>query len=140
MDKYNNKYFDAIGYKGSCTQDLFYEMQQDKRNDMWAEQRKICGGYDERASWNLNTFMVEQIFTWLHIYLDNADGFIDLTFYKFDIDDEEVTERDAILQVLSDLEFYLKWQDSDTETERECQLRIQEAFKILGTIFPALWW
>ena len=142
MIEYNNKYFNAIGYKNSCTQDMLYEMQsqQDKRTDMWAEQRKICGGYDERVSWNLNTFMAEQIFTWLNIYLDNADGFVDLTFYKFNIDGEELTEKDAILKALSNLEFYLKYQDSDNETEKECLSKIQEAFNIIGLIFPALWW
>lgn len=127
MIEYNNKYFNAIGYKNSCTQDMLYEMQsqQDKRTDMWAEQRKICGGYDERVSWNLNTFMAEQIFTWLNIYLDNS---------------EELTEKDAILKALSNLEFYLKYQDSDNETEKECLSKIQEAFNIIGLIFPALWW
>ena len=140
MIEYNNQYFNAIGYKHSCTQNLLYEMHQDKRNDMWAEQRKICGGYDERVSWNLNTFMAEQIFTWLNIYLDNADGFVDLTFHKFDINGKKLTEKEAIQKALSDLEFYLKYQDSDAETEKECLSKIQEAFNIIGLISPALWW
>ena len=123
-------------------------MGDDKRNKMWAEQRATCGGWDERCSWGLNTFMVEQIYTWLQIYLDNADGFVDLTFYKFEIDNKNPTQRECILRAISDIEFWLfnhdpdNWNDYDDVrgTMNEAQAKIEEAFKILSIILPVLWW
>lgn len=148
MNEYKNCYFDKIGYKDSCTENLFHKMNNDKRSKMWAEQRTTCGGWDERCGWNLNTFMIEQIYTWLQIYFDNADGFVDLSYHKFNIDGKEITEREAILKTLSDLEFWLlnndpdDWHDYDFTKGlvNEAQNKIEEAFKIIGFILPSLWW
>lgn len=148
QSNYNNEYFKKINYKNSCTEDLLYEMEADERNNKWKEERHKYGGYDERVTWNLNTFMTEQIYTWLKLYFDNADGFIDLNFYKFQINNIEMSERDAILLVLEDIEFYLQhfddWIEADIshtkEVNQECDSKIAEAYYILGVIFPTLWW
>ena len=122
-------------------------MKKDKRADKWKKERKKCGGWDERSSWNLNTFMVEQIYTWLKIYMDHADGFVDLSFYKFDIDGKQLTERECILQVISDIEFWFSNNDAVEkefaiykELAMQAQTKIEEAFKILGIIMSVLWW
>lgn len=145
--KYKNKYFKIIGRKDSCTENLLYKMKKDKRADKWKKERKKCGGWDERSSWNLNTFMVEQIYTWLKIYMDHADGFVDLSFNKFDIDGKQLTQRECILRVISDIEFWFLNNDADEkefaiykELAAQAQTYIEDAFKILGIIMPALWW
>ena len=145
--KYKNKYFKIIGRKDSCTENLLYKMKKDKRADKWKKERKKCGGWDERSSWNLNTFMVEQIYTWLKIYMDHADGFIDLSFHKFEIDGKQLTERECILRVISDIEFWFSNNDADEkefeiykELAMQAQTKIEEAFKILGIIMSVLWW
>ena len=122
-------------------------MKKDKRADKWKKERKKCGGWDERSSWGLSTFMVEQIYTWLKIYMDHADRFVDLSFHKFDIDGKQLTQRECILQVISDIEFWFSNNDADEkefaiykELVAQAQTKIEEAFKILGIIMPALWW
>lgn len=147
MNNYKNQYFDKIGRKDSCTENLLYKMKKDKRADKWKKERKKCGGWDERSSWNLNTFMVEQIYTWLKIYMDHADGFVDLSFYKFNIDGKQLTERECILRVISDIEFWFSNNDADEkefaiykELAMQAQTKIEEAFKILGIIMSVLWW
>lgn len=141
MNEYVNQYFKIIGYEDSCTENLLYKMQDDRRNAEWEKQRSYCGGYDERVTWNLNTFIVEQLFTWLEMYLDNADGFVDLTFHKFDINGKEMTERRAVLTVIDDLDFWLNWHDcGEEDTIKAAQAKLEEAFYILGKIFPVLWW
>ena len=141
MPKYKNKYFKEIKYKNSCTENLLYNMKNDKRKDKWRKERRKCGGYDERATWNLNTFMTEQIYTWLRMYFDRADGFVDLSFHKFKIKDVEMSERDAILLALDNMKFYLQhseeWGDG---MPQKCNDKIAEAYYIIGVIFPALWW
>ena len=145
--KYKNKYFNKIGRKNSCTENLLYKMKKDKRADKWEKERKKCGGWDERSSWNLSTFMVEQIYTWLKIYMDHADGFVDLSFHKFDIDGKQLTQRECILRVISDIEFWFSNNDAVEkefaiykELAMQAQSKIEEAFKILGIIMPVLWW
>lgn len=141
MSEYNNEYFKRIKYKNSCTENLLYHMKDDKRKDKWKKERHKYGGYDERVTWNLNTFMTEQIYTWLKMYFDKADGFVDLNFHKFQINGTEMSERDAILLALEDIEFYLQHSEEwDKDISQECNSKIAEAYSILGIILPALWW
>lgn len=141
MSKYKNKFFDKIDYKNSCTENLLYKMKGDKREKKWRKQRKKYGGFDTRCGWNLNVFMTEHIYTWLKMYMKDADGYVVLTNYKFQINGKEMTERDAILEAISDFEFAMKNYGSvDRETDEEALRRIANAYMILGIIYPTLWW
>ena len=140
--KYKNKYFKKLNYENSCTQSLFYStLKNDKRNKKWKKQRKNHGNWDERTVWNLNTFMTEQIYTWLKLYFEKADNFVDLTFYKFEINNTEMTERDAILLAISDIEFYLVNLGSmEPEIIKKSSEKISEAYTIIGIVLPTLWY
>lgn len=141
MKDYKNVLFDKIGYKKSCIETLLYNMKEDKRNDIWKKQRKKYGGWDERSSWDLNTFMTEHIYIWLKMYYKYASKRINLDFYKFTIDGKEFTERECILLIIDDIEFWLKNNDSlNQEKEKEAEAKICNAYKIIGIIFPVLWW
>lgn len=139
MSKYKNKYFKKLKYKSSCTENLLYRMAGDHREKKWRKQRKKYGGWDERATWNLNTFMTEQIYTWLKMYYEKSG--VDLSFYKFQINGIEMTQENAILLAIKDMEFYLQHsEDWGEDIWQECKNKIAEAYYILGVIFPALWW
>ena len=84
MEKYKNKFFDKIKYKKSISETVVFSMSKDHRTKAWKEQREKWGGWDERVSWCLKIFMVEQIYTWLCIYYKIASKCLDLAFYKFD--------------------------------------------------------
>lgn len=137
MKVYKNKFFDKIGYKHSCIETLLYNMKGDKRNDIWKKQRKKYGGWDERSSWDLNTFMTEHIYIWFKMYYKYADKRINLDFYKFTIDGKELTERECVLQIIADMEFWLL---NNEEKEKEAEAKICNAYKMIGIIFPVLWW
>lgn len=139
MSKYKNKYFKKLKYKSSCTENLLYRMAGDHREKQWRKQRKKYGGWDERATWNLNTFMTEQIYTWLKMYYEKSN--VDLSFYKFQINGIEMTQENAILLALKDMEFYLQHsEDWGEDISQKRNNKIAEAYYILGIIFPALWW
>lgn len=142
MKKYKNKFFNKIGYTDSATESLFYgNLQNDKRNKNWEKQRKKWGNYDSRVGWCLSTYMTEQIYTWLKIYLEGADGFVDLTYHKFNIKDKEITQKEAIISILDDLEYWLLNQDKwDEEIMKECSKRSERAYELLGIILSSLWW
>lgn len=139
MSKYKNKYFKKLKYKSSCTENLLYRMAGDHREEKWRKQRKKYGGWDERVTWNLNTFMTEQIYTWLKMYYEKAA--VDLSFHKFQINGIEMTQENAILLAIKDMEFYLQHsEDWGEDICQECKNKIAETYYILGVIFPALWW
>lgn len=139
MKNYKNKFFDKIGYKRSCIETLLYNMKGDKRNDAWKKQRKKYGGWDERVTWNLNTFMTEQIYIWLKMYYKYAA--INLDFHKFIIDGKQLNERECILRIIDDIEYWLKNNECfDQEKEKKAEAKIFDAYKTIGIIFPVLWW
>ena len=141
--KYHNKYFKKIGYDNSCTENLFFSesLKKDKRSKKWKAERKKYGGYDTRAVWNLNTFMTEQIYTWLRMYLDDADKYIVLTYHTFDINGITMTEKDALKLAISDIEYYLKnLESNDIKVSEESDKRILEAYNIIGIILSSLWY
>lgn len=141
MKVYKNKFFDKIGYKHSCIETLLYNMKEDKRNNAWKKQRKKYGGWDERVTWNLNAFMTEQIYTWFKMYYKFASKNVDLDFHKFMIDGKELTQRECVLQIIDDIEYWLKNNDClEQEREKKAEAKIFNAYKMIGIVFPALWW
>lgn len=58
---YKNKAFEKIKYSKSCIENLHHGLKNDKRQSKWKKQRAKYGGWDERATWNLNLFMTEHI-------------------------------------------------------------------------------
>ena len=44
-------------------------------------QRRKCG-YDYRITYNLDFWMIEQLYTWLNMYLEASYNTIDLEYYK----------------------------------------------------------
>lgn len=146
---YKNKYFDGLKANvcgefypyidHSCSK-MANELDVD-REERFNAQRAESGGYDERVTWSLNTYMTEQIYTWLKMYLEYGGGFVDLTFHKFDIDGTEMCEKEVIEEVIRCLEFYLtNWDSFDKELEEKSMELAKRGYKLLGIVLPSLWW
>ena len=116
-------------------------MKHDKRQEEWKKQRKKYGGYDERVGWNLNTWILEALYTWLKLYLKYGGKRVDLSFHKFKINDKTLTEEECIRRILKDLRYCLKHLESyEHETIKKCNKHRKDAFMVLAEVFPALWW
>jgi hypothetical protein len=106
-------------------------------------QRRKCG-YDYRVTYNLDSWMIEQLYTWLNMYLEASYNTIDLEYHKFNIDGMELTELEAIVYIVDSFERWLICTDDTSEfaTEEEDAAReqVKKAFAALGTLWPALWW
>ena len=144
---YKNIYFDEIGYKDSCSEHSVFGMSSDDRLPVWVSQQSDMGMWDERVSWNLDTFMLEQLYTWLKINFDKADKFINLEFYKFDISldggktVENKTEREWILKAMELLKnALLNYSTLDKKKETFGHECAKKAFTIIGELLPSLWW
>ena len=107
-------------------------------------QRRKCGGYDDRVTYNLDSWIIEQLYTWLNMYLEASYGTIDLEYYKFNIDGMELTELEAVVYIMDSFERWLICiNDIDTWVTGEeiaAQKQVEKALKYLGEIIFYLWW
>ena len=106
-------------------------------------QRRECG-YDYRITYNLDSWIIEQLYTWLNMYLEASFGTIDLEYHKFNIDGMVLNELEAIVYIMDSFEWYLKCIDNTdkycTEEEIAAQKQVEKAFVALSVTWPALWW
>lgn len=107
-------------------------------------QRRKSGGYDYRVTYNLDSWMIEQLYTWLYMYLEASHNTIDLEYHKFDFEGMQFTELEAIVYILDNFENWLICVDDVdkfcTDEEITAQKQVQKAFTLLGQLWPALWW
>ena len=106
-------------------------------------QRRKCG-YDYRITYNLDSWMIEQLYTWLNMYLEASYGTIDLEYHKFNIDGMQLTELEAIVYIMDSFEQWLICADDVdkycTDEEIVAQKQVQKAIKCLSEIIFYLWW
>ena len=88
--------------------------------------------------------MIEQLYTWLNMYLEASYNTIDLEYYKFNIDGMELTELEAIVYIMDSFEQWLVYVDNiDKHTSDEdfaIQEQVKKALKCLSEIIFCLWW
>ena len=106
-------------------------------------QRRKCG-YDYRVTYNLDSWIIEQLYTWLNMYLEASHNTIDLEYYKFNIDGMELTELEAIVYIIDNFEQWLVYVDNiDKHTSDEdfaAQEQVKKALCALSVVWPVLWW
>lgn len=106
-------------------------------------QRRNCG-YDYRITYNLDSWIIEQLYTWLNMYLEASYDIIDLEYYKFNIDGMQLTELEAIVYIMDSFEQWLHCTDDvDKYTADEvfaANEQVKKAFAALGQIIFCLWW
>ena len=140
MKSYKNKFLDKIGYPSKeSTSSFVFGMKDDRRAKRWKDERKKWGGFDSRVAWNLNTFLLESLYTWLNIYLKRADKVVDLTYHKFQIHGEQLTQRECVVRMIADLKFALSNLDDDTMSEKVHE-KVKDCFYILGECCFSLWY
>lgn len=137
--KYKNIFFEEIGYpsKESVSACVF-GTETDSRVKDWTKQRKKWGNFDSRVGWNLNQFVVESMYTWLCIFLKKADKYINLEYYKFEIDGVSLTQKECIERMIKDLEYVLTHSE-DTDFDKSKQ-KLKDCFNIFSECFPAMWY
>lgn len=140
----HNKYIEALGY---TVREVGINWKPDYHNIIhyWhrKKHRMECG-YDNRITYNLDVWMIEQIYTWLYMYLEASYQTIDLEYHTFYFDDMIFNEFEAIVYILDSFEHWLICiHDIDeyyTDEETAAVKQVQKAFQLLGIIWPALWW
>ena len=124
------KYLDQLGIPLTEQNTNFCD-KKDKRWKDWEKQQKEYG-FDERETWILEHMFVEWIYTRFRMYKEFGGEITDLTFYKFQYGDKQVTQEEAIDIVTTACEQYLVSEESTNLPP--------EIYKLLGKIMPYMWW
>lgn len=166
MIKIAHKYLNKLGISSDDTC-IFNTTEIDSigRQERFNQQR-IEHSFDERETWGLDFTFATWLYEHLRVYMDCADGFVNLNFHKIDIpilkeipknelkyssgsiiaDEyyttiiENHTQREAILLMIEYLEAYLKPEFKDTEEEIIAYGKVTCAIKIFAEIFGTMWW
>lgn len=145
------KYLEEIGVKlpdPVVNSIIFSEEDNQERDARFKSQRSIYG-FDERETWDLRYSSACWLYQHLKLYKDLGGQVIDLSFYKFRLEDmnEELSQGDVIDIIIELLENFLKYenrsgiQESFNDDEEEVvQSNLRKAFKMYGEIVSAMWW
>ena len=135
-----NKYLDDLGLKITEYGTNFIS-DDDERSGDWQKQREIYG-FDSRECWNMDTKLIEWLYSHLMMYLEDASEIVDLTYYKFEHNGKTYTQKDAIGYILERLKKYLVMDNLDVsfEEEKKCLDEVQDSFVLLSKILFTLWW
>lgn len=126
------KYLDDIGVTNRP--DLWNE--EDKRQEKWTEERNTYG-FDERETWALDFTFYCWLYERLKMYLDV--NIIDLTFHKFEYEDETLTQEECINRMIKGCEVYFE-EDGRWPISEENQKAMDDVAKIWAVVLPAMWW
>lgn len=100
-----NYYLDEIKKLGDVSADEF--SVDDKRHELWKTEREKFG-FDGRDTWSLDFKMTEMLYERLHMYLEKADKIVNLSYYTYDFEGKTYTQRELILEMISNAETFLK--------------------------------
>ena len=129
----NRKYLDDIGV--TERHDLWCN-DDDQRQECWKEQRELYG-FDDRETWSLDYAFYLWLYERLKMFLDV--NCIDLEFYKFEYEGEELTQQECIDRMIKGCEVYFNIND-DWNIPEEDQKMINDVAKIWAIVLPAMWW
>lgn len=119
--------------------DTWGEEQSEKtaqRQRRWAVQQRRYG-FDDRQTWSLDTVMIELLYERLKAYFPLADDFVDLTFHKFEFEDETLTQRDAVLKLIELAHQSLDPEDGYADAGATARSRLWNLWAI---VHPHMWW
>lgn len=98
-------------------------------------------GVDPRATWALDTHIMQYLYECICAYEEDASSIVDLTFHKFTYKRKKYNQLEMIHLLKNYLLKYLKAEEEDPmkedELKQECS---KEIFNILLKILPAMWW
>ena len=101
----NHKYLDDLGIPKN-NQGVNFVDGSDSRYADFMKERKIYS-FDSRETWNLCDIFVEWLYEHLLMYKERAGEIIDLEYYKYKVDNEELTQLQIIDRILAILKVEL---------------------------------
>lgn len=114
--------------------DCEYSYDNDDRKEQFERERKIYG-IASHETWNLDISFIEFIYISFKMY--NELNYIDTSFYKFDIEDDEYTMQEAIEYIIDVSETYLIQRKRCFSSYEPIP---DKFYKVLEMLMPFMWW
>lgn len=129
-----HKYLDNLGVAPGFRMDCCTPAG-DEREAQWLQERKEFG-FDSRETWALELSFYCWLYERLMMFLDV--NCIDLNFWKFEYEGEELTQQECIDRMIEGLKIALTKDDYDyTDEERK---KVNGIAKIWAIVLPKMWW
>lgn len=92
-------------------------------------------GFCSAETWNMDRIFCEWLYSHCKMYLEKAEGTVDMEFHSIEIDGEEVTQLQCIQRIIKLTGVALTVSDGEEATKN-----LREAILIWAEVFPLMWW
>lgn len=136
----HNKYLDDLGIPIK-EYGLNWVEENDDRNEFMNKEKEKYS-FDPRECWNLDDYFQEWLYSRLMKYLEDASKVINLDFYKFNFNNKEYTQKEAIQYIIECVKNILLLRINDVEDKeyKKVYEEYQNAVKLFADILPYMWW
>ena len=94
--------------------------------------------FDARDTYDLFDTITCWLYERLRYFQEHT--IINLDYHKFNIDGEELTQRQCIQRMVDDCKVIMLGNILDDESFNQMEIAKYDLFKILGEVFWAMWW
>lgn len=128
-----NKYLEELGLKEEDYGLNWLSKDDDRLKDFNDE--KEMYGFCSAETWNMGRIFCEWLYSHCKMYLEKAEGIVDMEFHCIEIGDEELTQLQCIQRILKLTGEALTESDGGEITKN-----LREAILIWAEVFPLMWW
>lgn len=104
--------------------------------------------FDERDTFNMDGTLAAWLYERLRYFQDEASKIVDFDFHKFDINGDELTQRQCIDRMVENCKTILLYDEIIFDDYKEDQKYIEsvvdpaknDLFMILSKVYWAMWW
>jgi hypothetical protein len=128
-----NKYLENLGLKKEDYGLNWLSKDDDRLKDFNDE--KEMYGFCSAETWNMGRIFCEWLYSHCKMYLEKAEGIVDMEFHCIEIDGEEVTQLQCIQRIIKLTGEALTESDGLAVT-----MHLKKAILIWAEVFPLMWW
>ena len=96
--------------------------------------------FDERDTFNLDNTLILWLYERLRYFQDHASKVVNFDYHKFEIDGEELTQRQCIDRMVEDCKAIMTELNADEEDFKAADVAKDDLFKVLSKVYWAMWW
>lgn len=128
-----NKYLEDLGLKKEDYGVNWLSKHDDRMRDFNHEKKMY--GFCSAETRDVGRIFCEWLYSHCKMYLEKADGIVDMEFHSVEIGDEELTQLQCIQRIIELTGGALTEPNGEVVTKR-----LREAILIWAEIFPLMWW
>ena len=100
--------------------------------------------FDERRTFNMDGSLIAYLYENLRFFQDEASKIVNFDFHKFEIDGEELTQRQCIDRMVEDCKIILLYDEVGDDMEftgwKKTDAAKDDLFKVLSKVYWSMWW